>query len=115
LYKLFPLILMLTMLLCACQPIKEFHKTSVYNKSFIPVNIKHINQELPVIIIVASNSGTEIFDLLAPFYIFSSTQQFNVLLVAPEKKPFLLWKGVFAMPHFSINEIQHLDPALIVV
>ncbi|MBX3165122.1 MAG: DJ-1/PfpI family protein [Bacteroidetes bacterium] len=110
------LALFFLLFLFSCQPIKEFHKISQYScKTQIPVSVKHINPELSTIVILASNSGTEIFDLLAPFYIFSSTQQFNVLVVAPEKKPFLLWKGVFAMPHFSISEIQHIDPALIVI
>lgn len=110
------LALLFLLFLFSCQPIKEFHKVAQYSfKTDITASIKHINPELSTVVILAGNSGTEIFDLLAPFYIFSSTQQFNVLVVAPEKKPFLLWKGVFAMPHFSISEIQHIDPALIVV
>lgn len=100
----------------SCQPIKEFHEVDQYGfNTDIPESINHIDPDLPTIVILADNSGTEIVDLLAPFYIFSSTHQFNVVIVAPEKRPFLLWKGVFAMPHFSIGEIQHIQPDLIVV
>src|SRR5690606_1605111 len=55
------------------------------------------------------------FDLLTPYHLFSSTNQLNVIIAAPKKQPFLLWKGVFAMPHYSINEIENLNPDLIVV
>lgn len=105
-----------SVLLCACQPIKEFHKVTEYNGRIITQrNDRQIVPGLPLIVIVADNSGTEIFDLLAPYYIFSSAQRFNVIIAAPEKKPFLLWKGVFAIPHFTIPEIRHLEPELIVV
>lgn len=68
-----------------------------------------------VIFIVAGNKGAEIFDLLAPFHVFSAAGSFNVFIVAPQKKPLYLWKGLFTLPHLSFREASEIKPDLVVI
>lgn len=73
----------------------------------------------PTVAIVASNNGTEITDLLAPYEVFAASEGFNVYVVAPKREytPFL-WGGVDIMPHYSFAELDQLlggDPDVIVV
>src|SRR5215207_669482 len=43
-----------------------------------------------IVIILADNAGTELFDLMAPFYLFNATEKANVLVVSEKKAPILL-------------------------
>lgn len=58
------------------------------------------------ITIVADHITTEIFDLIAPFYLFSSTQEANVYIVAEDISPVYLFKGLFVFPHYSFKEFN---------
>lgn len=73
----------------------------------------------PTVAIVASNNGTEITDLLAPYEVFAASEGFNVYVVAPKREhtPFL-WGGVDLMPHYSFVQLDQLlggNPDVIVV
>ncbi|MCL4864019.1 MAG: hypothetical protein KJZ93_31715 [Caldilineaceae bacterium] len=73
----------------------------------------------PTVAIVASNNGTEITDLLAPYEVFAASEGFNVYVAASKREytPFL-WGGVDIMPHYSFAELDQLlggNPDVIVV
>src|SRR3954471_24271188 len=69
------------------------------------------------VIIIADNDGTEMFDLMAPFYLFNATEQANVLVVSEKKAPVLLVNSLFILPHYSFSEIDslHIIPDVIVI
>jgi len=69
------------------------------------------------IFIIADNEGTEIFDLIAPFYLFNATEKANVLVVSEKKAPILLVNSLFILPHFSFSEIDslHIKPDVMVI
>ena len=69
------------------------------------------------VIIMADNDGTEMFDLMAPFYLFNATEQANVLVVSEKKAPILLVNSLFILPHYSFSEIDslHIIPDVIVI
>nr|WP_281392641.1 DJ-1/PfpI family protein [Chitinophaga varians] len=60
------------------------------------------------VILVADNEGTEIFDLMAPYYLFSATGKANVYVVAEKKEPVIIRKGLFLLPHFSFDEFDSM-------
>ena len=60
------------------------------------------------VLIVADNDGTELFDLLAPFYLFNATDQANVFVVSEKKGPILLVNSLYILPHFSFAEIDSI-------
>jgi transcriptional regulator GlxA family with amidase domain len=69
------------------------------------------------VFIIASNDGTEMFDLMAPFYLFNATERANVYVVSEKKAPILLVNSLFILPHFSFSEIDslHISPDVIVI
>ncbi|HLL44684.1 MAG TPA: DJ-1/PfpI family protein [Segetibacter sp.] len=69
------------------------------------------------VIIIADNDGTEMFDLMAPFYLFNATEKANVFVVSEKKAPILLVNSLFILPHYSFSEIDslHIIPDVIVI
>jgi putative intracellular protease/amidase len=72
------------------------------------------NQQQPdiskkIVFIVADNEGTEMFDLLAPYYLFNATGQANVFIVAEKKQQILLVNSLFILPHYTFAEIDSLN------
>jgi putative intracellular protease/amidase len=69
------------------------------------------------VIIIADNDGTELFDLMAPFYLFNATNKANVFIVSERKAPVLLVNSLFILPHYSFAEIDslHITPDVIVI
>jgi transcriptional regulator GlxA family with amidase domain len=69
------------------------------------------------VIIVADNDGTEMFDLMAPFFLFNATEKANVYVVSEKKAPILLVNSLFILPHYSFLEIDsmHITPDVIVI
>src|SRR3954453_19764402 len=75
------------------------------------------NSAKKTVIIVADNDGTEMFDLMAPFYLFNATEKANVYVVSEKKTPILLVNSLFILPHSSVTKMDslHITPDVIVI
>jgi putative intracellular protease/amidase len=51
---------------------------------------------------------TEMFDMLAPYYLFNATGKLNVYIVAKEKSPVLIKKDLFILPQLTLKEADSL-------
>ena len=115
---LIPLMILSSMIYQSCRPLLEMDRIPTF-KSTAPYKIGETlyDPTKKTVVIIANNEGTEIFDLLAPFYLFSATQKANVFIVAPKKTPITLLKGVFALPNLTLKEIDSLKitPDVIVI
>lgn len=60
------------------------------------------------VLVIADNDGTEIFDMMAPFYLFNATEKANVYIVAEKKSRIIVKRGLYAIPHFTFSEIDSL-------
>ncbi|MES1218782.1 MAG: DJ-1/PfpI family protein [Bacteroidota bacterium] len=100
------------------QPVFELGRIPVYkgNTDFT-WKVPAYDSSKKTVIIIADNDLTEIFDLLAPFYLFNATGKANVYVVAEKKYPVTLSKGFFILPSFSFAEIDSLKihPDVIVI
>src|SRR6478672_2359606 len=69
------------------------------------------------VIIVADNEGTELFDMMAPFYLFNATEKANVYIVAKNKVPIVVKKGFYLLPQMTFSQIDslHIHPDVIVI
>lgn len=100
------------------QPYLEFIKIPVYkgemNQNLKPINY---NKSKKTVVIMADNRGTEIFDLMAPYYLFNATEQVNVYVVAEKKNPIVLAKGLFIYPSATFTQLDALKirPDVIVI
>ena len=102
----------------ACSPLREFGKMPVYNGN------NNFDYQLPgydslkkTVIIIADNDGTELFDMMAPYYLFNNTGKANVYIVAEKKYPIVVKKGFFLLPQFTFAEVDSLqiNPDVIVI
>lgn len=102
----------------SCKPLREMNRIPVYegNLNYKSTTLAYDSSKKTVVI-VANTEGTEIFDLLAPFYLFNATENANVYIVAEKKSPITLLKGVFVMPNLTFGEIDSLkiQPDVIVL
>lgn len=103
------LVLVLTMIwfFYACAPVREFMRWKTFegHPSF-STQQPAFDSTKKTVILIADNEGTEIFDLMAPYHLFSATGKLNVYVVAPKKEPIILRKGLFLLPHFSFSEFE---------
>jgi transcriptional regulator GlxA family with amidase domain len=60
------------------------------------------------VFIIADNKVTEMFDMLAPYYLFKTTGQLNVYIVAKEKAPVQIKKDLFILPQLTFKEADSL-------
>jgi putative intracellular protease/amidase len=112
------LIMVGTILYFRLQPVWNLGKTQPY-KGSLDFNWKSpaFDSSKKTVIIVADNDGTEIFDLMAPFYLFNATEKANVYVIAEKKYPIILAKGLFILPHLTFQEADSLKihPDVIVI
>src|SRR4051812_35317373 len=115
---LFTLLLILSLTLYFALPQVFSQKLKVYKGSNNLAWSKPVlDSTKKTVIIIAENDGTEMFDLMAPFYLFNATEQANVLVVSEKKAPILLVNSLFILPHYSFSEIDslHITPDVIVI
>src|SRR4051794_45102 len=102
----------------ACSPLKEFGTMPVYEgpNDFLYQAPGHDSLKKTVVII-ANNEGTELFDMMAPYYLFNATGEANVYIVAKNKYPVVVKKGFFLVPQYTFTGIDSLGikPDVIII
>lgn len=102
----------------ACAPVREFMRWKTFEgvPAFSYVR-PSFDSAKKTVILIADSEGTEIFDLMAPYYLFSATREANVYVVANKKDPIIMRKGLFLLPHFSFDEFDSagINPQVIVI
>jgi putative intracellular protease/amidase len=75
------------------------------------------DSSLKTIVIVANNEGTELFDMMAPYYLFNTTLKANVYIVAKKKVPIVVNKGIYVVPQSTFSEMDAsgIKPDVIVI
>lgn len=93
-----------------CSPVRSFMQWKNYaGENNFAYSQPAYDKEKKTIVIIADNMGTEIFDMLAPFYLFNATGKANVYIVAEKKYPIIVRKGLFILPQFSFTGFDSLN------
>jgi len=58
------------------------------------------------VFIIADGKSTEMFDMLAPFYVFNATEQLNVFIVAKDATPIPMKRDLFVLPQMTFAEVE---------
>lgn len=112
------LVAVTALLFHACAPLKEFGRTPVYEgKNNFTYQLPTYDSSKKTVVIVANNEGTELFDMMAPFYLFNATEKANVYIVAKNKVPIVVKKGFYLLPQMTFSQIDslHIHPDVIVI
>jgi len=71
--------------------------------------LPEFDQAKKTVVIIADPVLTEMFDMLAPFYLFNATQKANVYIVAKHKIPVFIKRDLFIMPQLSFSEADSMN------
>jgi putative intracellular protease/amidase len=66
------------------------------------------NPSKKTVFIIADNKLTEMFDMLAPYYLFNATGKLNVYIIAKEKAPIQIKRDLFVLPQLTFKEADSL-------
>ena len=84
----------------------------------LPAPPRH-DPDKPTAVVLLSNQGSEVTDVLAPYEVLSESGAFNVYAAAPEREAATLSGGLDVMPQLSLAELDRRlggeDPEVIVV
>ncbi|HLO79950.1 MAG TPA: DJ-1/PfpI family protein [Chitinophagaceae bacterium] len=98
--------------------LREFFRIPVYAAGYNSgYSVRSFDAQKRNVFLLAYNRGTEIFDIMAPYYLFNLTHKANVYIVAVDKGPVAMMKGFFALPHYTLREADSLGirPSVIVI
>ncbi|HXS58397.1 MAG TPA: DJ-1/PfpI family protein [Hanamia sp.] len=116
-YGLTTLLVLVAVLYFTLSPVFAQKLKSFKGQEKFSLEHKKIDSSKKTVFIIADNNGTELFDLMAPFYLFNATEQANVFVVSEKKAPILLVNSLFILPHYTFFEIDSLEiiPDVIVI
>jgi putative intracellular protease/amidase len=93
----------------SCGPINEYKKIEPWTTGKVySASVASFDPQKKNVFIIAYNAGTEIFDLMAPYYLFNLTGKANVSIVAPVMNPVNVVQGFFVMPHYTFKQVDSL-------
>ena len=106
----FAVLLIGAMLMNACRPIRNFTNPpkAWLGESKIKSTLPEYDKTKKTVFIVADSKLTELFDMLAPFYLFNATEKTNVYIVSKDKIPVLIKRDLFVMPQLSFSEVDSM-------
>jgi putative intracellular protease/amidase len=104
------LLFLVVFFLHACRTVRNLSKTpSPWQGT------SHFNSKVPVysaanknVFIIADSKMTELFDMLAPFYLFNATDKANVYVVAKDKVPVLIKRDLCLQPQLTFAEADSM-------
>ena len=107
--SIFSFIALAVFLLNACTSLRNSVSPGVYPGNNNPAyTTPGYNPAKKTVLIIADNDGTEMFDMMAPFYLFSATEKANVYIIAEKKSRVIVKRGLFVLPHFTFGEIDSM-------
>src|SRR5690348_4215160 len=58
------------------------------------------------VFIVADYKLTELFDMIAPYYLFQTTNRANVYIISANEVPILIRKNLFVKPQLTFSQVD---------
>jgi transcriptional regulator GlxA family with amidase domain len=98
-------------LLNAWRPIRNFTKppNPWTGNSDFKSRLPEYDSTKKTVFIIADYKLTELFDMLAPFYLFNATEKTNVYIVAKDKTPILIKRDLYVNPQLTFKEVDSMQ------
>lgn len=109
-FALFAMLLIMLSCFNACRPIRNFTtKPKPWSgQSKATSKLPVYDAAKKTVFIIADDKLTELFDMLAPYYLFNATEKANVYIVAKEKTPILIKQDLFVSPQLTFSEADSM-------
>lgn len=110
-FAIFAMILFSMIFFNACRPIRNFmNQPSPWSgNSIVKSKLREYDSRKKTVFIIADYKLTELFDMLAPFYLFNATEKANVFIVAKDKTPILIKRDLFVVPQLTFREVDSMQ------
>lgn len=104
------LLLIMLASITACRPLRNFstRPTAWSGQSITISKPPAYDPAKKTVFIIADARLTELFDMLAPFYLFNATEKTNVYIVAKDRTPILIKKDLFVCPQLTFGEADSM-------
>jgi transcriptional regulator GlxA family with amidase domain len=98
-------------LLNAWRPIRNFTKplNPWTGDSDFKSRVSEYDSTKKTVLIIADFKLTELFDMLAPFYLFNETEKTNVYIVAKDKTPIVIKRNLYVNPQLTFKEVDSMQ------
>ena len=108
---IFTLLIFSIILLNACRPIRNLMNQPNHwsGNSTVKSKVPEFDSTKKTVFIIADYKLTELFDMLAPFYLFNATEKTNVYIVAKDKTPIHIKRDLFVIPQLSFSEADAMQ------
>ncbi|MGB3078683.1 MAG: DJ-1/PfpI family protein [Saprospiraceae bacterium] len=105
------IVLMTLIVLNGCQSLKTFYKRpeQYHGDTNFTWQAPVMDTSKKNVFIVANPKLTELFDMIAPFYLFNTTGKANVYIVAESRSPIQIKDKLYVLPQITFNEIDSLN------
>lgn len=115
---LYSLLILISALLALFYPVFSYGQIPSYSGTKIE-NLKtpQYDETKKTVFIIADSKMTEMFDMLAPFYVFNATEQLNVFIVSKDETPIPLKKDLYVLPQMTFAQVEarHITTDVIVI
>jgi putative intracellular protease/amidase len=97
-------------LMSSCKPIQNLKETPKGYQGSLGLSRDTIryDRSRKNVFIIADSKATEIFDMLAPYSLFSSTGMANVYIIAKNQSPIMVKKELFILPTITFREADSI-------
>lgn len=100
-------LVLVALLVTLLQPVLSFGQNPPYEgEKILNSKTPTFDSSKKTVFIIADNKQTEMFDMLAPFYVFNATEQLNVCIVAKSDAPIPLKKDLYVLPQMTFEEVE---------
>jgi len=106
------------LVLTLLQPVFSYGQLPPYHgKPVLNWKMPAYDASKKTVFIIADSKMTEMFDMLAPFYVFNATERLNVYIVSKDETPIPLKKDLYVLPQltFAKAEAMQLKADVIVI
>ncbi|MEO5775652.1 MAG: DJ-1/PfpI family protein [Flavobacterium sp.] len=103
------LLVLVAVVVTLLQPVFSYGQIPPYNgKPVINWKTATYDSSKKTIFVIADSKMTEMFDMLAPFYVFNATGQLNVYIVSKDETPIALKKDLYVLPQLTFAEVEKM-------
>jgi transcriptional regulator GlxA family with amidase domain len=117
-FGLLPLFLFAFLIMHACKPIQNLKQApaAYHGGNHFTQGNPPYDENKKTVFIIADNKATEIFDMLASFYLFNATGKANVYIIAKYNCPIFIKQGLYVLPQLTFEQADSMNmPADVIV
>lgn len=101
------ILILFSLALTVLYPVFTYGQIPAYNGPKIEqLKAPEFDAKKKTVFVIADGKMTEMFDMLAPFYVFNATGELNVFIVSKDQTPIPLKRDLFVLPQMTFAQVE---------